>query len=68
MPVRPVMPKRRTKEEEKRITEIRTRVREYYAHENDPYAYDPDEIDAVRALRSNALKDIEFLLALLPQA
>ena len=50
-----------------RIAEIHKRVREYHKHENDPYAYHPEEIDAVRELKSHALKDLEFLLALLDQ-
>jgi len=50
-----------------RIAEIRKRVQGYHKHENDPYPYYPEEIDAVRKLISHALKDIEFLLALLDQ-
>ena len=50
-----------------RIAEIHKRVHEYHKHENDPYAYCPEEIDAVWELKSHALKDIEFLLALLDQ-
>ena len=50
-----------------RIAEIHKRVQEYHEHKNDPYAYYPEEIDAVRELKSHALKDIEFLLALLDQ-
>ena len=51
-----------------RIDEIHNRVQEYHKHENDPCADYPDypeEVDAVRELKSHALKDIEFLLALL---
>ena len=50
-----------------RIAEIHKRVQEYHKHKNDPYPYYPEEIDAVRKLKSHALKDIEFLLALLDQ-
>lgn len=50
-----------------RVAEIHKRVQEYHKHKNDPYAYRPEEIDAVRELKSHALKDLEFLLALLDQ-
>ena len=49
-------------EREVRLEEIRKRLREYKAHSNDAYAYFPEEIEAVRELRSNASSDIEFLL------
>ena len=50
-----------------RIAKIRKRVEEYYKHRNDHYVYYPEEIDAVRELKSHALKDIEFLLSQLNQ-
>lgn len=50
-----------------RIVEIQKRVEEYHKHKNDPYAYYPEEIDAVRELKAHALEDIEFLLAQLNQ-
>jgi len=45
-----------------RIEEIRKRLEEYKTHKNDPYAYYPEEIKAVRELKSHAPEDIEFLL------
>lgn len=50
-----------------RINEIHKRIKEYHKHKNDPYAYYPEEIDAVRNVKAHAVKDIEFLLALLDQ-
>lgn len=50
-----------------RINEIRTRIEEYHKHEYDSYAYNPEEIDAIREVKAHAVKDIEFLLALLDQ-
>ncbi len=50
-----------------RIKEIHKRVKEYHKHKNDSYSYYPEEIDAVRKMKFNAVKDIEFLLALLDQ-
>lgn len=47
-----------------RISEIRNRVREYNKHKNDPYVYGQEEIDSVRELKSNAVADLEFLLAI----
>ncbi|MFA6525981.1 MAG: hypothetical protein WCT26_01025 [Candidatus Buchananbacteria bacterium] len=49
-------------EDQLRIEQIRERVAEYREHENDPYAYDRCEIDAVRELYLHAAEDIEFLL------
>ena len=46
-----------------RIAEIGKGVEEYHKHRNDQYAYYPEEIDAVRELKSHALEDIEFLLS-----
>ena len=45
-----------------RIEEIRKRLEEYKKHEGDPYAYYPEEIRAVRELKTHAPEDIEFLL------
>jgi hypothetical protein len=45
-----------------RIEEIRKRLEEYQRHKNDPYAYYPEEIKAVREIRDHAAEDIEFLL------
>jgi hypothetical protein len=50
-----------------KIREIRTRIKEYHKHKNDAYAYDPAEIDQVRAIKQHAVGDIEFLLAQLPK-
>lgn len=50
-----------------RISEIHKRIKEYHKHKNDPYAFYPGEIDAVREVGTHAVKDIEFLLALLYQ-
>ncbi len=41
---------------------VRRAVEEYDKHENDPYAYYQEEIDAVRNLRLNAREFIGFLL------
>ncbi len=46
-----------------KIEEIRKRAEEFRLHENDAYAYVEEEIDAVRDLKTNAIGDIEFLLA-----
>ncbi len=35
-----------------------------HKHDNDPYAYSPDEIGAVRELKAHAPEDLAFLLAL----
>ncbi|MDO8743248.1 MAG: hypothetical protein Q7J30_01660 [Candidatus Azambacteria bacterium] len=48
-----------------RINEIHKRVKEYNKHKNDSYSYHPEEIDAVRKMKFHAVKDIEFLLALI---
>lgn len=45
-----------------KLERIQKRIAEYKEHYNDPYVYDMGEIDAVRALHSHALMDIEFLL------
>ena len=45
-----------------RIEEIQKRLNEYKIHKNDPYAYYPEEIKAVREMRDHAAEDIEFLL------
>ena len=46
-----------------KVKEIRERLNEYHEHKNDPYAYDIEEIEAVRELKSHATEDIKFLLA-----
>jgi len=51
--------------EGQRIEEIRKSIKEYHQHKNDRYAYDPDEIDAVREVRAHAVENIEFLLAVI---
>ena len=51
-------------ETETRIDEISQRLAEYHQHENDPYAYDIDEIDAVRNFKVHAAEDMAFLLSL----
>lgn len=50
-----------------RIREIHKRIKEYHKHENDPYVFFPEEINAIREVKDHAIKDIEFLLALLDQ-
>lgn len=44
------------------IKMIVNRLEEYKKHCNDPYAYYPEEIDAIRELKQHAAEDIEFLL------
>lgn len=50
--------------EQARVDEIRQRLDEYHKHDNDPYAYSPDEIEAIRELKAHAPEDLAFLLAL----
>ena len=45
-----------------RINAIGLRLEEYHKHLNDPYTFYPDEVDAVRELKTHAAEDIEFLL------
>ena len=54
-------------ETQTKIDAICKRVEEYHKHKNDPYAYYPEEIYAVRELQSHAVEDIEFLLDQLNQ-
>jgi len=48
---------------QERIKAIRQRLGAYERHRNDPYAYFPEEITAVRELHANAAEDIAFLLS-----
>lgn len=49
-------------EREKKLEEIRGRLAEYKKRRNDPYAYYPEEILAVREMRDCGPEDIDFLL------
>ena len=55
---------RKAEERDTKLKEIRKAVKEYDKHENDPYAYYYEEIDAVRNIRQKAREYIGFLLEL----
>ena len=44
------------------MPKIMEMIYEYDKHKNDPYAYSPDEIDAVREIHSRSREIIEYLL------
>lgn len=47
---------------QERLKIIRQRIKNYRQHEDDPYAFYPGEVDAIRVFLEHAPDDMEFLI------